>query len=117
MIKEPPDGGRLIVLTAPLTESIDHAGYFIQMAMASLPIWMEGVINRKYPKWREVEYNADGSARYMPAGVRLDSSLAAVDFYRANGFAETGRGEHRLRAGGVMACVFMEKNLSGVGVQ
>ncbi len=69
---EPPaDGGRLIVLTAPLTEAIDHAGYFIQMAMASLPIWMEGVINRKYPKWREVEHNADGSARYMPAGVRL----------------------------------------------
>ena len=41
------------------------------MAMASLPIWMEGVINRKYPKWREVEHNPDGSALYMPAGVRL----------------------------------------------
>jgi hypothetical protein len=67
----PADGGRLIVLTAPLTETIDHAGYFIQMAMASLPIWMEGILNRKYPKWREVEYNEDGSARYMPAGVRL----------------------------------------------
>ncbi|HEX8142906.1 MAG TPA: radical SAM protein [Pyrinomonadaceae bacterium] len=67
----PPDGGKLIVLTAPLTETIDHAGYFIQMAMASLPIWMEGVLNRKYPRWREVEYNEDGSARYMPAGVRL----------------------------------------------
>jgi hypothetical protein len=64
-------GGKLIVLTAPLTESIDHAGYFIQMAMASLPIWMEGVINRKYPKWREVERYQDGSAKYMPAGVRL----------------------------------------------
>ncbi|HEX6283944.1 MAG TPA: hypothetical protein VFZ71_03675, partial [Pyrinomonadaceae bacterium] len=67
----PADGGRLIVLTAPLTESIDHAGYFIQMALASLPVWMEGVINRKYPKWREVEHNEDGSARFMPAGVRL----------------------------------------------
>jgi hypothetical protein len=67
----PVDGGKLIVLTAPLTEVIDHAGYFIQMAMASLPIWMEGVMNRKYPKWREVEHNEDGSAKYMPAGVRL----------------------------------------------
>jgi len=67
----PRDGGKLIVLTAPLTETIDHAGYFIQMAMASLPIWMEGVLNRKYPKWRDVEYETDGSARYMPAGVRL----------------------------------------------
>jgi len=72
----PTDGGRLIVLTAPLTESIDHAGYFIQMALASLPQWMEFVLNKKYPKWREVETEADGSARYMPAGVRvLEKSL------------------------------------------
>jgi len=69
-------GGKLIVLTAPLTESIDHAGYFIQMSMASLPIWLEGILNKKYPKWREVERNADHSARYMPAGLRvLEASL------------------------------------------
>jgi radical SAM superfamily enzyme YgiQ (UPF0313 family) len=71
-IPEPPkDGGKLIVLTAPLTETIDHAGYFIQMALASLPVWMEFVINNRYPTWRNVERNLDGSARYMPAGVRL----------------------------------------------
>src|SRR5438132_6383358 len=67
----PADGGRLIVLTAPLTECIDHAGYFIQMAMASLPVWLEFILNKKCPKWRAVERNEDGSARYMPAGVRL----------------------------------------------
>ncbi len=72
----PPGGGKLIVLTAPLTESIDHAGYFIQMALASLPEWMEFVLNKKYPKWRDVEREADGAARYMPAGVRvLEKSL------------------------------------------
>ncbi len=67
----PEDGGKLIVLTAPLTEAIDHAGYFIQMAMASLPIWLESILNRKYPDWRKVERYEDGSAKYMPAGVRL----------------------------------------------
>jgi hypothetical protein len=71
-----PGGGARIVLTAPLTEIIDHAGYFIQMSMASLPMWLEGILNKKYPKWRDVEYNNDGSARYMPAGVRvLEASL------------------------------------------
>ncbi len=75
----PVDGGRLIVLTAPLTECIDHAGYFIQMALASLPEWMEFVLNRKYPNWREVKREADGSALYMPAGVRvLEKSLLRV---------------------------------------
>lgn len=69
-------GGALIVLTAPLSEAIDHAGYFIQMALASLPEWMEFVLNKKYPKWRDVEHNEDGSARYMPAGLRvLEKSL------------------------------------------
>ena len=63
--------GVRIVLTAPLTETIDHAGYFIQMSMASLPIWLEGIINKKYPSWRNLEYSEDGSARYMPAGVRV----------------------------------------------
>ena len=67
----PRDGGKLIVITAPLTETIDHAGYFIQMGMASMPTWMEGVLDRKYPRWRNVEYNPDGSALYMPAGARL----------------------------------------------
>jgi radical SAM superfamily enzyme YgiQ (UPF0313 family) len=72
----PSDGGRLIVITAPLTEIIDHAGYFIQMSMASLPMWLEGILNRKYPTWRNVEHNADGTARYMPAGSRvLEASL------------------------------------------
>ncbi len=39
-------------------------------------MWLEGILNRKYPNWRDVEYNDDGSARYMPAGLRvLEASL------------------------------------------
>jgi radical SAM superfamily enzyme YgiQ (UPF0313 family) len=71
-----PGRGARIVLTAPLTETIDHAGFFIQMAMASLPIWLEGLLDRRYPGWRRLEHNDDGSARTMPAGVRiLEASL------------------------------------------
>jgi ribosomal protein S18 acetylase RimI-like enzyme len=50
-------------------------------------------------------------------GVQLDSSLAAVDFYRANGFVEAGRGDHRLGSGRAMACVVMRKDLDGVALQ
>jgi ribosomal protein S18 acetylase RimI-like enzyme len=46
--------------------------------------------------------------------VHVDASLAAVDFYKANGFEETSRGEHRLRTGRLMPCVFMRKALTGV---
>jgi radical SAM superfamily enzyme YgiQ (UPF0313 family) len=76
VVRRSMPNGALIVLTAPLTETIDHAGYFIQMSMASLPIWLEGILNRKYPEWRNLEYADDGTARYMPAGVRvLEASL------------------------------------------
>ena len=72
--------GKRIILTAPLTESIDHAGYFIQMSMASLPIWLEGILNRKYPRWRDVEVDGDGTARYMPAGLRVLEAALLREF-------------------------------------
>lgn len=43
--------------------------------------------------------------------IHIAASIAAVEFYRANGFEETSRGEHRLRNGVAMACVFMRKAL------
>jgi radical SAM superfamily enzyme YgiQ (UPF0313 family) len=73
-------GGKTIVLSAPMTETIDHAGYFIQMALASLPKRLEGIINNKYPRWKELERNADGSARYMPAGVRVVEAALQREF-------------------------------------
>jgi GNAT superfamily N-acetyltransferase len=43
--------------------------------------------------------------------VQIESSLGAVEFYRANGFAETGSGDIGLPSGFRMACVFMHKEL------
>jgi putative acetyltransferase len=43
--------------------------------------------------------------------IEIESSLAGVDFYRANGFQEHGRGITRLRSGKAIACVLMYKDL------
>ncbi|MCE2514392.1 MAG: B12-binding domain-containing radical SAM protein [Acidobacteria bacterium] len=72
--------GKRIVLTAPFTEMIDHAGYFIQMGMASIPIWMEWVMDRKYPEWRNVKRFDDGSAQAAPAGLRVLERVMAREF-------------------------------------
>lgn len=69
-----------IVLTAPLTESIDHAGFFIQMSLASIPQWMEWVIDKKYPAWRDVPTAADGAAGTAPAGLRVLEAVLANEF-------------------------------------
>ncbi len=71
-----------IVLTAPLTESIDHAGFFIQMSLASIPEWMEWVIDRKYPAWRDVPRTPDNQAGTAPAGLRVLEAVLAREFGR-----------------------------------
>jgi ribosomal protein S18 acetylase RimI-like enzyme len=41
----------------------------------------------------------------------VEASLAGVEFYKANGFEELGRGETHLMSGRPIACVFMRKVL------
>jgi putative acetyltransferase len=43
--------------------------------------------------------------------ITIEASLTGLEFYRAHGFVETGRGETHLRSGRPIACVFMEKQL------
>jgi len=50
------------------------------------------------------------------ACIEVEASLAGVEFYKANGFVETGRGETRLMSGRPIACAFMRKDL-GVTTQ
>ena|SRR3989442_8687737 len=44
--------------------------------------------------------------------LQIQASLAGVEFYKANGFQELGRGEALLVSGSSMACVFMRKIFS-----
>ncbi len=75
-----PNHGVPIVLTAPLSESIDHAGFFIQMSLASIPEWMEWVIDRKYPAWRDVPLTGSRQAGTAPAGLRVLEAVLAREF-------------------------------------
>jgi putative acetyltransferase len=45
------------------------------------------------------------------SSIHVDASLAAVEFYQANGFEEVARGQHQLRSGRSMPCVLMRKDL------
>ena len=44
--------------------------------------------------------------------IEIQASFAGVEFYKANGFEEVGRGEARLMSGRAMPCVFMRKTLT-----
>ncbi|MCI0443909.1 GNAT family N-acetyltransferase [bacterium] len=45
------------------------------------------------------------------SNIQIDASLAAFEFYIANGFKEISRGEHQLLSGRSMPCIFMRKEL------
>ena len=53
---------------------------------------------------------ADAAGRGATS-FQVEASLAGVDFYRANGFIEVGRGNTHLGSGRPIACVFMQKEL------
>jgi putative acetyltransferase len=56
---------------------------------------------------------AEAHARGAGAAcVVIEASLAGVDFYRANGYIEVGRGDTQLMSGHTIACVFMRKDLA-----
>jgi radical SAM superfamily enzyme YgiQ (UPF0313 family) len=75
----PSGEGKLIVLTAPLSEAVDASNFTIQMSMASMPKWLEFVLDAKYPGWHKVERRPDGSAACMPSGLRVvERSLSRV---------------------------------------
>ena len=51
---------------------------------------------------------------HVATTIEIQASLAGVEFYRANGFEEIGRGEAQLMSGKSMPCVFMRKFLAAV---
>lgn len=46
--------------------------------------------------------------------IQIQASLAGVEFYKANGFEELGRGQALLMSGRSMPCVFMRKLLAAI---
>ena len=56
----------------------------------------------------------DHARAHGAKSVQIQASLAGVEFYRARGFHETGRGEALLMSGRSMPCVFMRKLLTDV---
>jgi putative acetyltransferase len=74
-------------------------------------VYVRGVATRRgvgSALFRLAEAHAMGAGA---TAIHVAASLAAVEFYTANGFQEVGRGTHRLRSGKPMACVFMRKDL------
>lgn len=98
-------------------EVLGFSSHHVGEGHHSVGVYVRGIAARRGIGSALLRMAESSAAAAGAASLRLDSSLAAVDFYKANGFVESGRGNHQLRLGQRMACVFMRKNLSEVALQ
>ena len=75
-------------------------------------VYVRGVVARRgigSALLQAVEAHAIGQGA---TSIHVEASLAGVEFYKANGFEEIGRGETLLMSGRPIDCVFMRKTLT-----
>ena len=114
------DGEQFFVAVDALAPDTDILGFSSTHASENghrLAVYVRGRAARRgigSALLREAERAAGASGATI---INVDASLAAVEFYRANGFDSVGDGEHRLTSGTHMACVFMQKRLRPRDVQ
>lgn len=85
--------------------------YRIEAATFGTSVYVRGLAARRgigsaLLRTAEQDAMARGAARIV-----IDASLAGVEFYRARGYVELGRGTTKLASGRPIDCVFMRKDL------
>ena len=75
-------------------------------------VYVRGCATRRGIGTALLQLAEDHARSHGAKTIQIQASLAGVEFYKANGFEELGRGEARLMSGHSMPCVFMSKTLS-----
>lgn len=93
--------------------------YRIEGATHGTSVYVRGMAARRGIGTRLLRRAEAYAASTGATSIRIEASLAGVEFYKANGYTEVHRGETRLTSGHPIPCVFMRKVLGapeGVGV-
>jgi putative acetyltransferase len=85
--------------------------YVIEGSTHGTSVYVRGTAVRRGIGSRLLVMAEDHARSGGATQVTVEASLTGVEFYKAHGFRETGRGETHLRSGRPIACVFMSKEL------
>ena len=91
---------------------LGFATHRIDDARDGMSVYVRGMTTRRgigSALLRSVEAHAIANGA---TSIQVEASLAGVEFYKANGFKEVGRGDTLLMSGRPIACVFMRKTLA-----
>lgn len=110
------EGGEVFfIATGPIDDKpvvLGFATHRIDDARDGMSVYVRGAATRHgigSALLRSVEAHAIAKGA---RSISVEASLAGVEFYKANGFEEVGRGQTQLMSGRSIACVFMQKTLA-----
>ena len=116
------DGGEVFFIA---TASLDGrpvvlgfaSDYRIEGSTHGTSVYVRGIAARRGLGSRLLHLAEAHAIANGATSIRVEASLPGVEFYKAKGFTEIGRGETRLTSGHPMACVFMRKDLAKTNLQ
>ena len=103
---EPVDG---------VSEVLGFASHRIDDAQDGASVYVRGTVARRGIGTDLLRLAEEHAIAHGATSLAIQASLAGVEFYKANGFDELGRGEAVLLSGHSMPCVFMRKILVATG--
>jgi ribosomal protein S18 acetylase RimI-like enzyme len=86
--------------------------YTIEGTTHGTSVYVRGIAARRGVGSALLRLAEAHAVEHGATSLSVEASLAGVEFYKANGFVETGRGETHLMSGRPIACVFMRKDLT-----
>ena len=113
-VKAMEDGEVFFIAIGPIDDNPAVPGFAthrIDDTRDGMSVYVRGMATRRgigSALLRMVEAHAIAKGA---TSIQVEASLAGVEFYKANGFEETGRGDTLLMSGRPIWCVFMRKIL------
>lgn len=86
--------------------------YIIEGSRHGVSAYVRGRVGRRGIGTRLLQLAEAHAVARGGTSIEIESSLAAVEFYKLNGFIELARGTTMLTTGHPIACVFMRKELT-----
>jgi GNAT superfamily N-acetyltransferase len=113
-------GGEIFFIATGIVDGIPlvlgfASDYRIEGPIHGTSVYVRGIAARRGVGSALLRRAEAHALAHGATSIRIEASLAGVEFYRANGYAELRRGETRLTSGHPMACVFMRKEIAAAG--
>jgi putative acetyltransferase len=86
--------------------------YLIEGSTHGTSVYVRGVAARRGIGSALIRLAEAHAVAASATSIQVEASLAGVEFYRAHGFTDVGRGATRLMSGHPIDCVFMRKDLA-----